>query len=30
MHITYDNLRQFTATAFSRAGLAAEDAATGG
>ena len=29
MHITYDNLRQFTATAFSRAGLAAEDAATG-
>ncbi len=29
MHITYDSLREFTAKAFSRAGLAPEDAATG-
>ena len=29
MHITYDTLREFTAKAFSRSGLSAEDAATG-
>lgn len=29
MHVTYETLRQFTATAFVHAGLAPEDAATG-